>query len=909
MNICKFVMHKFSPPKGFTLLELLVVIAIIAVLSVILFLIINPAEVLRKSRDAQRMSDLSTLSAAIGLYKINTLDPKMAGIDNFGCKGTTNSTDWQTSDYIYYSYPSDSPGSLISSKNFDDMTFTTGGPHQVIASNLGLVNGLGWLPINFTSIIGNSPISNLPIDPVNTIADPTQPNDKDLVYRYICLETNLKYEINATLESIAYTVTENKMAKDGGNNINYYEIGTDLTLFNSENSGCVANCTNKNCGDDGCGSFCGTCDGAMICNNGVCESAPISNVAVYSVNPSLGYNTGSISLSSIVGTGFLSGALVKLSKIGQPDISCTGFTITNETLITGGSCHTTSAATGTWDLVVTNADAGTGSLLNGLTVNTYSIGDTGPAGGKIFYINSNYAVDGWRYLEVAPSDQSTARNWIKTALNTSLIGALSTAVGTGLANSTAINNYTLAQSTPSLDSGAGVAESYSVNGFSDWFLPSQDELNLIRTNVYLHDSTGFLCSSYWSSSEVDASNARRQSFSSGTASTALKSASYCVRSARRFWLNPTYTITYNGNGNTGGTISSDANLYQTGDVVLVALGGDLSKDGYTFNGWNTAADGTGTNYAANSTFIMASSDVILYAQWYTPNFTLAFLPDTQTYIKDKKNEFTSQISWLISNKDVQNIKYVGHAGDIVQFWDGVPTDWAFAQTEMNRLTAAGIDYSTIPGNHDYAELTRNSSVYNSYFPLSSFQAMPTYGGAYDTSNDNTYHLLDINGNKLLVLSLEFGPRDAVVAWANNILQQYSSMKAIVITHAYLDPYGELLTAGVGHAASNGYGLGSDVNDGDELWTNLIYPNNNIAFVISGHDGLINDGSALRSSVHADGSPVYQIMANYQYYPVNNAGYLLLLNFSSTTATLHTYSPWQSTYKNDIESQASWSWSF
>ncbi len=240
--VCKFFMYKYFSKKGFTLLELLIAIAILAVLGLILFLTINPGELLKKSRDAQRMSDLSTINTAISLYKVNISVPKMAGIDNVGCKGTVNSTDWQPTDYIYYSYPNDAPGSVISGKNFDGMTFTTGGPHQVTQESSGLINGLGWLPINFTKIIGNSPISNLPIDPVNKIADPTQPNDKDLVYRYICLENNLKYEINATLESQAYTVSDNKMANDGGNNANYYEVGTDLNIFNREDSGVIANC-------------------------------------------------------------------------------------------------------------------------------------------------------------------------------------------------------------------------------------------------------------------------------------------------------------------------------------------------------------------------------------------------------------------------------------------------------------------------------------------------------------------------------------------------------------------------------------------------------------------------------------------------------------------------------------------
>jgi hypothetical protein len=100
----------------------------------------------------------------------------------------------------------------------------------VAAANLALTNGTGWLPVNLTTLPGGSPISNLPIDPVNTmtVAGVTS---TDLVYRYACMESTKKYEIAARLESTAYTSDDNKMTKDGGNNANYYEVGTDLTIL------------------------------------------------------------------------------------------------------------------------------------------------------------------------------------------------------------------------------------------------------------------------------------------------------------------------------------------------------------------------------------------------------------------------------------------------------------------------------------------------------------------------------------------------------------------------------------------------------------------------------------------------------------------------------------------------------
>jgi len=221
--------------KGFTLLELLIVIAIIAILSVALVLVLNPAETLKKARDGQRISDLSTIKTAIGLYMTSVASPDL---------GTTNSI----------VIPAAGAGGIISySKAVADATCGTPPNHGANAgataafasdwcwydgtTNFSNVDGTGWIPINFTLIPGGSPISNLPVDPTNTVAVNTAPVATDLVYRYAAVNANATgktsyiYEIDATLESTAYTVTDDKRASDGGDAALYYETGTDLKIL------------------------------------------------------------------------------------------------------------------------------------------------------------------------------------------------------------------------------------------------------------------------------------------------------------------------------------------------------------------------------------------------------------------------------------------------------------------------------------------------------------------------------------------------------------------------------------------------------------------------------------------------------------------------------------------------------
>jgi uncharacterized repeat protein (TIGR02543 family) len=93
-----------------------------------------------------------------------------------------------------------------------------------------------------------------------------------------------------------------------------------------------------------------------------------------------------------------------------------------------------------------------------------------------------------------------------------------------------------------------------------------------------------------------------------------------------------YTFTYNGNSNTGGTAPTDASSpYVAGATVTVkANTGTLVRTGYTFAGWNTASNGSGTDYAAtgSATLTMPAANTILYAKW-TP-ITITATPTSLT---------------------------------------------------------------------------------------------------------------------------------------------------------------------------------------------------------------------------------------------------------------------------------------
>ena len=89
---------------------------------------------------------------------------------------------------------------------------------------------------------------------------------------------------------------------------------------------------------------------------------------------------------------------------------------------------------------------------------------------------------------------------------------------------------------------------------------------------------------------------------------------------------PTYTITYNGNGNTGGSVPVDTAQYKQGQTATVQGNpGNLVKTNYTFNGWNTQADGNGTTYTQGQTITIGNSNITLHAKWTSlPTYTVTY---------------------------------------------------------------------------------------------------------------------------------------------------------------------------------------------------------------------------------------------------------------------------------------------
>jgi prepilin-type N-terminal cleavage/methylation domain-containing protein len=178
--------------RGFTLIELLIVIGILAILATTVVLVLNPAQLTAQARDTQRISDLSTIKSAIGIYLSTATDP------------TLTAGPYSTAD-----------------------TTCGFGAASCTVTTSTVVTGSGWVAVTLTDSTGGSPIAALPVDPVNSAT---------YQYAYKGDNTNKTFELNGRLESTKYRA---QMSNDGGDDSTcssyteetcYYEIGTDPGL-------------------------------------------------------------------------------------------------------------------------------------------------------------------------------------------------------------------------------------------------------------------------------------------------------------------------------------------------------------------------------------------------------------------------------------------------------------------------------------------------------------------------------------------------------------------------------------------------------------------------------------------------------------------------------------------------------
>ncbi len=277
-------------------------------------------------------------------------------------------------------------------------------------------------------------------------------------------------------------------------------------------------------------------------------------------------------------------------------------------------------------------------------------------------------------------------------------------------------------------------------------------------------------------------------------------------------------------------------------------------------------------------------------------WSIVVLPDTQYYPKSPANAvvFDKQTEWIKDNVKTRNIQFVLHEGDIVD--KNTEAEWKRAKLSMRVLDGV-VPYVLSTGNHDYGPRGRaknRMTLCNDHFtitdnPLSDPAKKGSIGGVFEKGKlDNSYHTFTApDGRKLIVISLEWLPRDAAVAWANKVVARYPDHTAILLNHYYLDGRAKRHEDSPGHLAGG-------TNSGQQLWDKLVGVHDNFQMTFSGHVVGINHST----SVGSGGQDVTQMLFNTQNDPNGGNGWLRLLEFDGDTVKVITYSPWLKEYRKD-----------
>lgn len=302
------------------------------------------------------------------------------------------------------------------------------------------------------------------------------------------------------------------------------------------------------------------------------------------------------------------------------------------------------------------------------------------------------------------------------------------------------------------------------------------------------------------------------------------------------------------------------------------------------------------------------------------SWSIILLPDVQGYAKFTRNQpiFDLMVRWIEDNRERLDIQMVLCTGDIVEqnYITALPEEngdqlssvqWRFMSETFGRLDRK-LPYVLCTGNHDYGtNHTENRySQFNSFFPPDKnplTQALlvdmaPNASGV-KTLENACYAYNSPLGQQLLIFSLEYAPRKAVVDWAKEMMDQpaYANHTGVLLTHSYM----RSSVKGNERIEQEDYPPGfSDMTTGQQLWDRLVSVSPNLRLVLCGHvvDVASHEGHVgFRTDTNQAGKTVNQMLFNAQNEGGNwkgngGDGWLRILEFlpDGKTVQVRTFSP-------------------
>lgn len=220
-------------------------------------------------------------------------------------------------------------------------------------------------------------------------------------------------------------------------------------------------------------------------------------------------------------------------------------------------------------------------------------------------------------------------------------------------------------------------------------------------------------------------------------------------------------------------------------------------------------------------------------------YSFAVVGDTQAvneYDVNTGNNYLGGIyDWILENKEEKNIQYVFGLGDVTD--NNNIAEWTHAKAEISSLDGQ-IPYSLVRGNHDmvgtFSAEDKTADYFTQYLGTDAYKEQFKYGGFYSDENTwNAWRTFTVGEVDYLMLSLDYGAMDRVLAWASDIIEAHTTHNVIITTHAYL--YNDGTTLDENDLYPPSYTSGVSYNNGDDLWDKLVSQHKNIVLVMCGHD--------------------------------------------------------------------------
>lgn len=268
--------------------------------------------------------------------------------------------------------------------------------------------------------------------------------------------------------------------------------------------------------------------------------------------------------------------------------------------------------------------------------------------------------------------------------------------------------------------------------------------------------------------------------------------------------------------------------------------------------WTSGVTGGATQSQENG--LSTVQDVSYNATVEVTDYDYSFMVvgDTQV-ISQRDNEgtngteynFPKIYDWIVSEVEERKVKHVFGLGDITQY--SRTTEWEHVLPQIAKMDGV-VPYSLVRGNHDMATGVSNS------FGQADYAYHKQYFTSYDHDAGSTAHEFSAGGLDYLVLALDWGPDEAVLEWACDIVEAHPNHNVIVSTHAYMDEAGTLLCEANGNKVD-----GRD--NGDVIWEKLVSQYENIVMLLCGH--VDTPGIVLKTSEGVHGNTVQQLLINPQ----------------------------------------------